>query len=140
MRRASLLCIAAVTAIVAVACGEGEAIPASPTGPSNQPVASTPSPSPAPQPVSAPNPPANLTVTSVVGTTVTLSWTPSAGATQYIVIVGTQPSSSNTLLTNTTQPTYQWGGVAQGKHYARVQATNSFGTSTSSNEVEFTVN
>ena len=72
-------------------------------------------------------------------TRVTLTWSASSGAAEYIVLIGTTPSSSNELSTNTTNTTYQWNGAPVGQHYARIQAKNSCGTSGSSNEVAFTV-
>jgi fibronectin type III domain protein len=129
--------VAAVVVGFAVACSNGDnGGSSSPTGPSS-PSGSTPSGGQAS--CTAPSAPANLAVTSVIGTTVSLSWSPVSGATQYVVLVGTSPSSSNTLSTNTTNANYQWGGVPQGRHYARIQAMNSCGTSSSSNEVSFTV-
>ena len=82
--------------------------------------------------------PANLVVT-MSDTRVTLTWSAVSGATEYVVLVGTSPSSSNEILTNTTNTTYQWNGAKIGQHYARIQAKNSCGTSGSSNEVAFTV-
>jgi hypothetical protein len=85
-----------------------------------------------------PGAPANLTATSL-GTGATLTWSPASGASEYIVLVGTSPSSSDTLLTNTSQTTYTWTGIRPGRHYARVQGKNACGTGQSSNEVEFTI-
>ena len=137
MRRVGL-CIAAMAAVIVVACGEGDAVQ-SPTGPSaSAPSASAPSAPSAPQGgcIAAP---ANLVVVSVVGSTVSLSWSPVSGATEYLVLVGSSPSSSNILSTNTSNANYAWGGVPPGHHYARVQAKASCGTSSSSNEVDFSV-
>jgi hypothetical protein len=133
MSRVRLTFVAIATAL-AVACGEGDAVQ-TPTGPSGTGSSQQP-----PQAgCSRPNAPANLAVASVAGTTVTLTWSAVNGATQYVVLVGRSPSSSDILSTNTTNTNYQWGGVPQGQHYARVQAMNSCGTSGSSNEINFTV-
>ena len=134
MRRVGLF-IAAIAAVVVVACGDGDAVNP-PTGPSSQNTSAPPAPAPT---SCVPSAPANLVVVAVVGTTVSLRWNPVSNATQYLVLVGTAPSSSNILSTNTTNADYTWGGVQPGHHYARVQAVNSCGTSGSSNEVDFTV-
>jgi hypothetical protein len=55
-----------------------------------------------------------------------------------LILVGTTPSSSNSLSTNTTQTTYTWT-ISPGTYYARVQSKNGSTTSGSSNEVSFTV-
>jgi len=68
-----------------------------------------------------------------------MTWSAVSGATEYLILVGTSPSSSNILSTNAVSKTYPWSGVPQGTHYARIQAKNSCGTSGSSNEVRFTV-
>jgi hypothetical protein len=67
-----------------------------------------------------------------------LEWSASNGATQYEVMVGTTPSSSNTLLTNTGQNSYAFTAPT-GTHYARVQAKNACGGSAASNEITFFV-
>lgn len=129
---------------LAAACGGSDSgsIAAGPTAPTPAPIASaapTPAPTPAPAPACPlPPNPANL-VESHVATRVDLSWSASSGAAEYVVIVGSEPSSSNSLFTNTSQTRYSWGGVRVGTYYARVQAKNACGTSGSSNEVMFTV-
>jgi hypothetical protein len=75
----------------------------------------------------------------VIGSRVTLTWSASSGASEYLVLIGSTPSSSNVLFTNTTQLTYAWNGGSPGTYYARIQARNSCGNeSGSSNEVAFT--
>ena len=86
-----------------------------------------------------PSAPAALRVDSLQGTTVTLAWSPVSGATEYLVLVGSTSGDSDELSTNTSQPTYTYGGVKPGRHYARVQAKNACGTSGSSNQVEYSV-
>ena len=123
--------IVALIAIAGSACGGGDGDERSPTGPTGTTASSSPN-------CSLPTAPGNLAVTQS-GTSVVLSWAPVSGAIEYIVLVGTSPSSANTLSTNTSQPTYPWSGVPIGSYYARVQARNSCGTSGSSNEVRFSI-
>ena len=61
-----------------------------------------------------------------------------SGATEYLVLVGSTPSSSDQLSTNTTNTSYTWTAKA-GRQYARVQAKCGGQFGGSSNEVEFTV-
>ena len=131
MNRAGILSIVFVAAVTA-ACGGAEGANSSPTGPSSP----TPS-SPQPQ-APASCVPANLTVASIVGTVVTLQWSAVNGATEYTVLVGSTPSSSDQVSTNTTNPTYTWT-ARPGRQYARVQAKCGGAWGGSSNEVEFTV-
>ena len=122
-----------LAAVLTAACGGAESVGSSPTGPSP----TAPGSPSQPQPNgSAPSAPGNLTVASVTGTVVTLSWSAASGAAEYLILVGTSPSSSNTLSTNTTQTTYTWT-VSPGTYYARVQAKIGTATSGSSNEVSF---
>jgi hypothetical protein len=81
--------------------------------------------------------PTNLTV-SVQNQSVTLQWNAVNGATEYLILVGSLPSSSDRLSTNTTNNNYTW--TAQpGRQYARIQASCGGNFGSSSNEVEFTV-
>ena len=68
----------------------------------------------------------------------TLSWGGVSGAAEYLVLVGTKQGDSNFLSTNTTHTNYTWT-VGSGTYYARVQAKNGNTTSSSSNEVNFTI-
>jgi hypothetical protein len=133
MKRLGIFMIA-VAAALTMACG-GDKESASPTAPSGGSGggASQPAPAPSGGGLTAPT---NLTV-RVIGTQVTLSWS-SSGSPQYQILVGTSPSSSNALSTNTTQTTYTWT-VSPGTYYARVQSLSGTTTSGSSNEVNFTV-
>jgi hypothetical protein len=138
MKRAGMFFIA-IAAAVTMACGGSESggASSSPTGPSSSP-GSTPPPQ---QSCSPPSAPANLSVASIAGTSVTLTWSPVSSATEYLILVGTTPSSSNTLLTNATNTRYTWT-VSPGTYFARIQAKNlcsPTNTSGSSNEVSFTV-
>jgi hypothetical protein len=104
------------------ACGSSDGVGASPTAQASCP----------------PSAPANLTVVSVQGTVVTVQWSASPGATEYAVLVGSTPSSSDLLSTNTTQTNYTWTAKS-GRQYVRVQARGSCGAySGSSNEIELT--
>ena len=131
MNRANVF-MAAVVALVVTACSDGGSTPTSPSGGSSSGAAAQAN-------CTLPNAPANLQVTSISGTTVSLSWSGVNGATQYDVLVGSTPGSSDEVSTNTTQTSYAYGGARVGKHYARVQSKNSCGESGSSNQVEFTV-
>jgi fibronectin type 3 domain-containing protein len=125
--------MAAFAALVVTACSnDGGSTPTSPSGGSSG--GGT-----AQANCTIPNAPGNLQVTSVIGTTVSLSWSGVNGATEYVVLVGSTSGNSDELSTNTTQTSYTYGGARTGKHYARVQSKNACGTSGSSNQVEFTV-
>jgi len=132
MNRAGLLSIVLAAAVTG-ACGGADSATSSPTSPSSTPTSSS-----QPQPPPASCVPANLRVGSIQGTTVTLQWNAVNGATEYLVLVGTAPSGSDRVSTNTTNISYTWT-ASPGRQYARVQAKcgGSFGSS--SNEVEFTV-
>ena len=81
--------------------------------------------------------PANLAA-STAGSVVTLQWSAVSGATEYMVLVGSTPSSSDQLSTNTTNNSYTWT-ARPGQQYARVQAKCGGQFGGSSNEVTFTV-
>lgn len=134
MSRAAVL-IVALVASLAGACGDGEIADSSPTGPSG----GSGSQSPGGGSCRVPGAPTSLAVSFVGSSNIVLTWDASDGATEYLIIVGTTPSSSNKLLTNAFSTRYPWSGVGAGTYYARVQATNSCGTSGSSNEVSFTI-
>jgi len=72
------------------------------------------------------------------GTVVTLQWNGVNGATEYLVLVGSAPSSSDLLSTNTTNSNYTWT-AKPGRQFARVQAKCNGQFGGSSNEVDFTV-
>ena len=136
MKRAGLFFIA-IAAVVVIGCGGNESEgSSSPTGPSSPSGSSNPPPQSSC--TSPPAAPTNLRVAAQNGSLITLEWNAVSNATQYDVLVGTTPSSSNTLSTNTSQTNYTWTAPT-GTHYARVQAKNACGNGTSSNEVSFTV-
>jgi hypothetical protein len=89
-------------------------------------------------PCIAPQPPTGFR-TTVVDTRVTFSWVAGVGATSYLLVVGTEAGSSNTLSINTTQTTYQWRGAPRGTYFSRVFARNDCTHDAPSNEVTFTV-
>jgi hypothetical protein len=134
MKRVGIFLIA-VAAAVTMACGGGDEASPSPTAPSGG-TGGASQPAPTPPSSGGLSAPTNLTV-KVIGTQVTLTWS-SSGSPQYQILVGTSPSSSNALSTNTTQTTYTWT-VSPGTYYARVQSLSGTTTSGSSNEVNFTV-
>jgi hypothetical protein len=61
-----------------------------------------------------------------------------SGASEYAVLVGSTPSSSDLLSTNTTNSNYTWT-AKPGRQFARVQAKCGGSWGGSSNEVDFTV-
>jgi fibronectin type III domain protein len=88
----------------------------------------------------APPPPSNLT-SMLNGSTLTLAWTASSGATSYLVEAGTGAGLTNITSFNTGSAgtTITVPGVPAGTFYVRVRARNADGTSGPSNEVSFTV-
>ena len=132
MNRAGVLSIVLAAAVTG-ACGGADSASSSPTGPSSTPTASS---QPPPAPASCV--PANLRVGSIQGTTVTLQWNAVTGATEYLILVGSAPSSSDRLSTNTSNTSYTWT-ASPGRQYARVQAKCGGSWGSSSNEVEVTV-
>jgi hypothetical protein len=131
MNRAGILSIVLVAAVTG-ACGGADGASSSPTGPSS--TTTTTSSQPQPQGSCVP---ANLAA-SVAGTVVTLQWSAVSGATEYTVLVGSTPSSSDQLSTNTTNSNYTWT-ARPGRQFARIQAKCGGAWGGSSNEVEFTV-
>ena len=99
MNRAGVLSIVFAAAITG-ACGGADGVTSSPTGPSSTPTSSS------SQPQSS-CVPANLAA-STAGSVVTLQWSAVSGATEYMVLVGSTPSSSDQLSTNTTNNSYTW--------------------------------
>jgi hypothetical protein len=135
MNRTTRMLSIVLAAAVAGACGGAESASSSPTGPSSTPVASS---QPQPQPSQGSCVPVNLRVGSIQGTSVTLQWNAVTGATEYLILVGSAPSSSDRLSTNTSNTSYTWT-ASPGRQYARVQAKCGGSWGSSSNEVEFTV-
>ena len=134
MNRVGVLSIVLAAAVTG-ACGSSESASPAPTGPSPTTTTTTAPPPPAPQQACVP---ANLHVASKQGTVVTLAWNGVSGATEYVVLVGSSPGSSDQLSTNTTNTSYTWT-AKDGRQYARVQAKCNGQFGSSSNEVEYTV-
>lgn len=134
MNRAGMLSIVLAAAVTG-ACGSSESASPAPTGPSSTTTTTTAPPPPAPQQSCVPT---NLHVASKQGTVVTLAWNSVSGATEYVVLVGSSPGSSDQLSTNTTNTSYTWT-AKDGRQYARVQAKCNGQFGSSSNEVEYTV-
>ncbi len=134
MNRVGVLSIVLAAAVTG-ACGGGDTVSSAPTGPSSTTTTTTAPPPPPPQTSCVP---ANLRLVSIQGTVVSLAWDAVSGATEYVVLVGSTPGSSDQLSTNTTNTNYTWTAKG-GRQYARVQAkcNGSFGGS--SNELEYTV-
>ena len=133
MNRAGVLSIV-FAAVVTGACGGADGVTSSPTGPSSTPTTTSSQPQPPSQSSCVPG---NLAA-SLNGSAVTLQWSAVSGATEYLVLVGTTPSSSDQLSTNTTNNSYTWT-AKPGQQYARVQAKCGGQFGGSSNEVTFTV-
>lgn len=72
----------------------------------------------------------------VSGTTVSLAWTPSPGATSYVLEAGSSPGSSNLVNsdTGTSGTTFVATGVGSGTYYVRVRAKNVCSVSGASSE------
>jgi len=87
---------------------------------------------------SVPGAPAGLTG-SANGTAVTLSWGGVAGATSYVLEVGTASGQSNLAVIDLGSATTLSATAGAGTYYVRVKAKNSCGTSSASNEIVLTV-
>lgn len=103
--------------------------------------------SPSPVAVTTPTVPSSCTVpgapthlsAEVEGASVSLSWSAVDDAADYVVVIGWTPSSSETLLTNTSEPHHWIENIANGTHYVRVHAHNWCGTSAPSDPITVTV-
>jgi hypothetical protein len=131
MNRAGVLSIV-IAAAVTGACGGSDSASPTPTGPSS--TTTTTSSQPTPQGACVPT---NLHVVSIQGTVVSLAWNGVSGATEYTILVGSAPGSSDQLSTNTTNTSYTWTAKS-GRQYARVQAKCNGQYGSSSNEIEYT--
>lgn len=137
MRRFDMFTVVLLAAL-AGACGGESGDVASPTSPTQTTTTTTTTPPPPTSACARPPAPGNLAVTAS-GSRVTLDWTAVSGANQYFVMVGTSPSSSNVIFTNTTQTSFNWNGGSRGTYYARVAANNACGDSVPSNEVTIVI-
>lgn len=93
---------------------------------------------PVPSSCAVPGVPVNL-FAEVTGTSVNLSWSAVSDATDYVVLVGGTPVSSETVLTNTSEAYHRIESIPIGTHFARVHAHNWCGTSEASEAVGFSV-
>ncbi len=86
----------------------------------------------------APPAPAGLTHT-VSGDTVSLSWSPSAGATGYLVEAGSSSGLANLAALSVSHNGLDVSSVPPGTYYVRVRATNACGVGAPSAEVVVSV-
>ena len=135
MTRVGMLSIVLAAAVTG-ACGGADSASSSPTGPSTTTTTTSSQPQPTPQPTACV--PTNLHVVSMQGSVVTLGWNGVSGATEYVVLVGSTPGSSDQLSTNTTNTSYTWTAKG-GRQFARVQAKCNGQFGSSSNEIDYTV-
>lgn len=84
----------------------------------------------------APGPPSNLSP-AVFGSTVTLTWVPGAGATSYLLLVGSTAGTNDILATNlgSASTSLFATNVAAGAYFVLLQSLNACGQSAASNEV-----
>jgi len=129
--RAVKMWIAVAAAACVAGCANGSS---SLTSPSPLAVA-TPS---VPSSCSVPEAPDNLSA-DMTGNTVNLSWSAVGDASDYVVLVGRTPGSSETALTNTSETHHSIDDLPRGTHFARVHAHNWCGTSESSEPISFRV-
>ena len=131
MMRAVKMWIAVAGAACAAGCANGST---GLTSPSPLAVA-TPS---VPSSCAVPGAPDNLSA-DMTGNTVNLSWSAVGDASDYVVLVGWAPASSETVLTNTLDLHHSIDDLPRGTHFAQVHAHNWCGTSAPSEPVTFTV-
>jgi len=129
--RAVKMWIAVAAAACVAGCANGSS---SLTSPSPLAVA-TPS---VPSSCSVPEAPDNLSA-DMTGNTVNLAWSAVGDASDYVVLVGRTPGSSETALTNTSETHHSIDDLPRGTHFARVHAHNWCGTSESSEPISFRV-
>jgi len=129
--RAVRMWIAVAAAACVAGCANGST---GLTGPSPLAVA-TPS---VPSSCAVPGAPEDLSA-DVTGTTVSLSWSTVGDASDYVVLVGWSPTSSETVFTNASEAHHSIDDLPRGTHFARVHAHNWCGTSASSEPITFTV-
>jgi hypothetical protein len=104
--------------------------------------------SPSPLAVATPSVPSSCAVpgaphdvsADVAGSSVTLAWSAVGDASDYVVLIGSTPTSSDTVLTNTSDVQHSIDGLPTGTHFARVHAHNWCGTSEPSRPISFRVN
>src|SRR5579883_339335 len=85
------------------------------------------------------SPPTNVVTTAASQTGIDLSWSPSVGATSYVVSRASNPGGPYTLLGTTATTTFQDTGLSPGTtYYYVVQSVDSGGTSLDSSQVSGT--
>jgi hypothetical protein len=82
----------------------------------------------------APAPPTALTST-VTGNVVTLQWSASVGALEYIVEAGSASNATNVFNASVGAQTMVSGAVPAGRYFVRVRAKNAVGVSAPSSEI-----
>jgi hypothetical protein len=98
-------------------------------------------PLPPPPPPAAPGTP-NAPTANVVGSTVTIAWTPPASggtATGYQLIAGSAPGAADIAIVPVAGTSIVAPGVPSGVYYVRVVATNTVGASAPSADVQIPV-
>ena len=104
-----LLSVAALAALMTASCGDESSNLA--TGPSSA------------RCTSLPAAPSNLRVTSIVRTTVEVSWNAVPGATGYTLMVGSTPGGTDELLSDTSQ-TFMRAGSARWRWARKAPSTS----------------
>ena len=103
--------VAALAAAVAAGCSGGEGCGHADGCRARPPAAAAPRPPQAS--CTVPGAPADLHVDSVPARTVSLAWSASSGATEYLVLVGSTSGNSDELFTNTSQTVLQRPGASK---------------------------
>ena len=125
--------------LLAAGCASGEdegTVPTAPTAPTPPPATAPPAP---PSTSCRPAAATNL-ISTLAGSTRTLTWTAVANATDYDIQIGTASGASDLVRDNTTHTNYQWTGGGSGTNgtfYARVHSHNSCGSGPPSVELVF---
>ena len=125
-----LLAVAACAALTSASCGDDASSPTGPTAHSNSALSNA--------NCTLPVMPSNLRVTSMVRTSVELTWNAVAGANSYTLMVGSTPGATDELFADTSQTSFRFT-ARDGRSFARVQAHNTCGGGPSTGSIEFFV-